>query len=117
MKTPDHIQIPKDYGDFVSSAVRLNIPDLIFRSIPLESVAEYVHSERIPQNFPRPQDHFVIADYLIDLPVITVDLSTASSTCGRILGYTYGDYWIIGNSLAEFLNRLQTEKESAVWGK
>ena len=113
-----HIQIPEDYLNFVSTAKRLEIPNLVFHSIPLESVAEYAnHSERIPPNFPRPEDHFVIADYLIDLPVVAADFSTNSPNYGRVLSYSYGDYWIVANSLSEFLKRLQVEGESAVWGK
>src|ERR1700722_11235736 len=113
-----HIQIPEDYFNFVSTAKRLEISNLVFHSLPLESVAEYAnHSERIPPNFPRPEEHFVIADYLIDLPVVAANFSKTSPNYGQILAYSYSDYWIVAVSFSEFLKKLQTQRESAVWGK
>jgi len=100
----------------MEAARKLNIPNLEFHQ-PAESVRVYQHSERIPDGFPRPDDHIIIADYLIDLPVIAVDLSPDSEHYGRALGYCHGDYWIIADSLSEFAIRLETEQESAVYGK
>jgi hypothetical protein len=115
--TLPHIRIPPDYAEFLSSSAGLNIDGLELRSGPLESMAEYVHSERIPVDFPRPADHFVIGDYLIDLPVMAIDLRNESSSYGRVLGYAYGKYWPIADSLSDFLQRLKIHQDGAVWVK
>jgi hypothetical protein len=111
-----NIRIPTNYADFLSSVEVLAIPNLVFQVLPLQSVAEYSLSQH-GNNFPRPSEHFVIADYLIDLPIIAVDLGATSSTYGRVIGYAYGDHWLIGDSLFDFAERLKTNKAYAVWGK
>ena len=108
------IQIPSDYTDFVQAANKLGIADLVFHSSP-KSVVEYADSDRIPVGFPRHEDHFVIADYLIDLPVVAIDCSTQSPSYGRILAYTYGDYWAIAESLPDLLQKLHRLQETALY--
>jgi hypothetical protein len=115
--TLPHIQIPPDYAEFLSLAAALNISGLELFGLPLQSVAEYAHTERVPPDFPRPQEHFVIADYCICLPVVAIDLSTSSSTLGRVLSYSYGNCCIVGDSLSDLLNRLKAQGDSALWGK
>ena len=100
----------------MAAARQLGIPDLELRSLPFESVRTYEHSERVPAGFPRPDEHFVVADYLIDLPVVAVDLSSASEHYGRVLSYSYGEYWVIADSFAEFVAHLQDMQEAALYG-
>jgi hypothetical protein len=106
----------KNYAEFLTEAEKLNIPNLVFHSLPLKSVSDYADSERVPPNFPRPEDHFVIADYLIDLPVVALDVSTKSESYGQILAYTYGDYWLVADSLTDFLDKLKAQQETALFG-
>jgi hypothetical protein len=114
--TLSKIRIPTDFADFLSAVNCLAVPNLIFQDLPLKSVSEYSHWQH-GENFPRPSEHFVIGDYLIDLVIIAVDLSAASETYGRVIGYASGDYWVIADSLPDFAERLQTNKEYTVWGK
>ena len=104
------------YADFLSGVRALAIPHLVFQDLPLRSVAEYSITDQ-GEDFPRPSEHFIISDYLIDLPVITIDLGAASPTHGRILGYCNREHWLIADSLAEFADRLKSIGDSAVYGK
>ena len=110
------IRMPPDYSDFIASVQALAIPNLVFQTLPLQSVADYSLTQH-ENNFPRPSEYFVIADYLIDLPIIAVDLGPASSSYGQVLGYAYGDFWLIADSLVDFAERLKAHHEDAVWGK
>jgi hypothetical protein len=112
-----HIQLPQGYADGIKTARSLRIPDLVLRDPPLQSVADYARSEPVPAGFPLPNEHFVIADYLIDLPVVAIDLSIASEHYQRVFAYTYGDYWLVADSFAEFVERLQKERDTTLWGK
>lgn len=95
----------------------LNLPNLEFHPCN-ESVQDYAtHSESIPEAFPRPEEHVVIADYLIDLPVVAADMCIGSPHYGRVLGYCNGDYWLIADSFSEFAERLQKQQEAALYGK
>jgi hypothetical protein len=110
----ESIRLPADYSDFVSVLSSLDLSDLVVHALPLKSVAEYSISQH-GESFPQPSRHFVIADYLIDLPIIAVDLDTTSPTYSRVLGYCYGDWWIVGASLSDFAQRLK-HGDSALYG-
>ena len=99
------------------AAVRaLDLAGLEFRPCT-ESVLTYAEYERIPDGFPRPDEHVVIANYLIDLPVVAVDLSPDSEHYGRVVSYCGGDFWIVADSLSELAARLQQHQESALYGR
>ena len=104
------------------AAVRaLNIDGLEFHSCT-ESVLAYSELfARSSHCFPRPAEHIVIADFIIELPVVAADLSPASEHYGRVLGYCYSaakyEHWIIADSLSEFAARLQQHREGALYGR
>jgi hypothetical protein len=110
----ENIQLPSDYSNFVSALSSLSISDLIVNTPPLQSVAEYSISQH-GESFPQPSRHFVVADYLIDLPIIAVDLDITSRTYSRVLGYCNGDWWVVGASLSDFAERLKNGT-SALYG-
>lgn len=96
----------------------LNIPNLEIKPSPFQSVTEYgVQCERVPTEFPRPYEHFVFADYLIDCPVLAADFSTGTGYHGRIIGYSTGIFWIVADSPEELVVRLTNERDGALWGK
>ena len=111
------IAIPPEYSEFLGVARSLRIPGLELRDIPLLSVAEYSSHERVPEGFPCPSEHLVIADYLIDLPVVALDCSPSSEYCGRVLAYSHGDYWVAAASLSEFTRSLQQHDTGALFGE
>ena len=83
----------------------LNIEGLELHSFPKTVPAHSELFARSADCFPRPGDHIVIADYLIELPVVAVDLNPASEHYGRVLGYCSGSgrykFWKIADSLSE----------------
>ncbi len=101
----------------MAAARALDIPDLEFHTFTETVLAYAVLSERVPDGFPRPDEHVVVADYLIDLPVVAVDVSPASEQYGHFLGYCSGDFWIVADSPSEFATRLQLHQQSALYGQ
>jgi hypothetical protein len=84
----------------------------------LESVAEYgALNERVPVGFPRPDDHFVVADHMIDLPVIAVDLASHSEHYGRVLAYSYDLYWVVAHSLEELVSGMHQLQDAPLFGR
>ncbi len=111
------IAVPEQYFELVAVARSLAIPGLELRDLPLQSVAEYSTHERVPEGFPRPSDHMVIADYLIDLPVVALDCAPISEHYERVLAYSHGDYWVTAASLSEFTRSLQQHDTGALFGE
>ena len=99
-------QFPADFDSAMAAIRAFNLLGLEFRPCN-ESVVAYAKYERVPADFPRPDNHIVIIDYLIALPVVAVDVSPASEHYGRVVGYCGGDYWIPSSSLSELAARLQ----------
>ena len=113
---PRQFQFPTDFEAEMAAVRALAIPNLEFHPFT-ETVLAYAISERVPVGFPRPDEHVVVADFLIDLPVVAVDGSPTSEHYGRFLGYCSGDFWIIADSASEFTARLQQHQESALYGR
>ena len=111
------IEIAEQYSEFLATARSVRIDGLEFHDLPLKSMIEYSTHEPVPSDFPRPEDHFVIADYLIDLPVVAVDLSRGSGDTGAVFAYAYHKYWLVADSLRDFADRLQSQHDAALWGK
>jgi hypothetical protein len=111
------LTLPPHYDEFRDVVRSLGIPELELRDVPTESVADYASHEPIPPGFPRPDDHIVIADYLIDLPVIAVDCSLASDTYERVLAYAYGDWWEVADSLSQITDSLRVYDNGALFGR
>ena len=109
--------IPQHYGEFRDVVRSLGIPELEVRDEPTQSVADYAPHERVPPGFPRPDDHMVIADYLIDLPVVAVDCSSAAGAYERVLAYAYGDWWEVADSLSQFADSLRVYDSGALFGR
>ena len=113
---PRQFQFPADFETAMALARALNLDGLEFHSFT-ETVLAYSISERVPVDFPRPDEHVVIADYIIDLPVVAVDASPASEHYGRVLGYCGGDFWVVADSPSEFAARFQQHQQSALYGR
>jgi hypothetical protein len=111
------ITIPEQYSQFIAVARSLAIPGLELRELPLVSVAQYSTHERVPNGFPRPSEHMVIADYLIDLPVVALDCAPISEHYGRVLAYSHGDYWVAADRLSEFTRSLEQHDTAALFGE
>ena len=111
------IALPEQYSQFFAVARALGIPDLELRERPSMSVAEYSTHEHVPEGFPRPSEHLVIADYLIDLPVMALDCAPTSENYERVLGYSHGDYWVAADSLSEFTRSLEQHDTGALFGE
>jgi hypothetical protein len=110
--------MPEEYAAFVASVRSLAITDLALHAPPFASVAVYAAmNEPVPAAFPRPHEHFVIADHMIDLPVLAIDASPASEHYGRLLAYSSGDYWTVADSMQEFITALQDASEAAFFGR
>ena len=117
MNTAEPTQFPADFEAAMAAVRALDIPNLEFHPFT-ETVLSYaVLSERVPAAFPRPDEHVVIADFLIDLPVVAVDVSPASEHYGRFLGYCSGNFWIVADSPSEFAARVQQHQGSALYGQ
>ena len=115
--TTAQLRIPQYYGEFRDIVRSLHIPELEVREAPTQSVTEYASHEPVPPGFPRPDDHMVIADYLIDLPVVAVDCSFASGEYERVLAYAYGDWWEVADSLSQFADSLRVSDNGALFGR
>ena len=113
---PHSLQFPVGFDAELAAIRALGLPNVEFHPLT-ETVLTYASSERVPAGFPHPDQHVVIADYCIDLPVVAVDLSPASEHYGRVLGYSYGDYWTIADSLAELTVRLWEHQQAALYGR
>jgi hypothetical protein len=103
---PEGLDQLKEFGDLKDLEIHLGD----------QSVAGYASEEPIPDGFPRPADHFIIADFLIDLPVLAADFATDHGTHGRVIGYSYGEHWVVASSVSELIERLKASGTDAVWG-
>jgi hypothetical protein len=87
-------------------------------TLTFESLLSYYshYTEIVPPNLPDPEKHVKIADYLIGAPSIAIDLSEHSEHHGRIVCYAGGAYWVVADSISEFVERLKQEQDGALWG-
>jgi hypothetical protein len=116
MKTTlDHI-VPDGLDAFRASVLSNEIGEIELHN-ELKSVSDYSDHEKVPEKFPRPSDHYVIADHLIDLPVVAVDFSVTQGHHGRVIAYSHGNFWVLADTLAEFTKNIGEIGTSALWGK
>ena len=115
MHTP--VNFAEQHREFVAAARAAAIAELELHAPPLKSMVEYSTHEPVPTGFLRPEDHFVIADHLIDLPVLAVDLSGGSQDTGPVFAYAYDKYWLVADSLRDFTERIRSQGDAAMWGK